>query len=218
MKKYTLAVLVAIAALMILAFSATLASASSRMTATTNSALVETPHDWFNNGTSVQNMVATVASSAVGSYLPSARDVRCIANAMYFEARGEGDIGMLAVGHVILNRVNDDRFPKTVCEVVRQGTYVEGKLKNCQFSYVCDGRPKVIAEKHIFQKAMKLAEEILTGEAPNPVQDSLFFRASHLHKAHHKPGVVVGNHHFYTEYWGSKTIRSKGTVVQNHRA
>ena len=47
--------------------------------------------------------------------------VACMALAIYFEARGEPAIGQIAVGHVILNRTLDKRFPENVCEVVFQG-------------------------------------------------------------------------------------------------
>ena len=50
---------------------------------------------------------------------------------MYHEARGEGRLGMLAVGWVVLNRMADKAYPETVAEVIYQG---------CQFSWVCDRR------------------------------------------------------------------------------
>ena len=60
----------------------------------------------------------------------------CVALTMYWEARGEGRKGMLAVGSVVLNRVDDDRFPDSACGVVYQG----GETPPCQFSWWCDGR------------------------------------------------------------------------------
>ena len=46
---------------------------------------------------------------------------QCLAEAMYYEARDQGSLGMLAVGIVIQNRVDHPRYPDTICEVVRQG-------------------------------------------------------------------------------------------------
>ena len=74
--------------------------------------------------------------------------IECLAKNMYFEARGQGTAGVLAVSFVVLNRVNDHRFPNTICEVVYQAiTRPSWKNKNkrypiknrCQFSWYCDG-------------------------------------------------------------------------------
>ena len=62
----------------------------------------------------------------------------CLAENVYFEARGQGAAGWVAVAQVTLNRVQDKRFPNTICEVVKQGlTYENGyPIKNkCQFSW-----------------------------------------------------------------------------------
>ena len=45
----------------------------------------------------------------------------CLATAVYFEARGEPFVGQSAVAHVVLNRVEDTRFPNDICSVVKQG-------------------------------------------------------------------------------------------------
>ena len=47
--------------------------------------------------------------------------IACLATAIYFEARGEPMVGQVAVAQVIVNRVYDERFPDTVCDVVKQG-------------------------------------------------------------------------------------------------
>ena len=60
----------------------------------------------------------------------------CLALAMYWEARGEGEKGMYAVGSVVMNRVRDERYPAHACAVVKQG----GEAPPCQFSWWCDGR------------------------------------------------------------------------------
>ena len=65
-------------------------------------------------------------------------EITCLAQNIYFEARSEPVAGMLAVGHVVLNRVASDRFPDTVCKVIRQGG--ERRRHRCQFSWWCDGR------------------------------------------------------------------------------
>ena len=71
----------------------------------------------------------------------------CLADNIYFEARNQGFAGWVAVAQVTLNRVRDDRFPNTICEVVKQGlTYESGFpiRDKCQFSWYCDGKSDTI--------------------------------------------------------------------------
>ena len=70
--------------------------------------------------------------------------ITCLAVAIYFEARSEPIAGQLAVAQVVLNRVADERYPDTVCEVIMEGpTYPSGHpvRDKCQFSFWCDGKP-----------------------------------------------------------------------------
>src|SRR5688572_19337306 len=73
----------------------------------------------------------------------SERELRCLAEGIYFEARGEPLRGQLAVGRVILNRVASDAYPNTICDVVYQNDHMRNR---CQFSFACDGKPDTIAE------------------------------------------------------------------------
>lgn len=93
-------------------------------------------------------------------------EVVCLAENIYHEARGEGIEGMLAVGHVTMNRVESSRFPDTVCGVVRQTKYIKswrtGELvparNRCQFSWYCDGRPEVVnKESKAWKNSMLIA-------------------------------------------------------------
>ena len=67
----------------------------------------------------------------------------CLAFNIYHEARSQSTIGQLAVAQVVMNRVDDDRFPDTVCEVVKQAVTHKGTnkpiLHRCSFSWWCDG-------------------------------------------------------------------------------
>ena len=70
-------------------------------------------------------------------------ELHCLTQNGYYEARGDGYASVMAVTAVVLNRVNDERYPNTICEVVRQGpTDSRGNpLRNqCQFSWYCDGK------------------------------------------------------------------------------
>jgi N-acetylmuramoyl-L-alanine amidase len=97
----------------------------------------------------------------------------CLAEAIYFEARGTGAKGEAAVAHVVVNRAKSPRFPRTVCAVVADG---------CQFSYRCDGRSDTLAEAGARNRAFRIAEAVLSG-APDVTQGALFF-----HSARAAPG------------------------------
>lgn len=66
----------------------------------------------------------------------NARERQCLAEAIYYEARGESFAGQLAVAEVVLNRVRHRAYPETVCGVVYQGSE---RVTGCQFSFTCDG-------------------------------------------------------------------------------
>jgi len=92
----------------------------------------------------------------------------CLATAIYFEARGEPMVGQVAVAQVIVNRVYDERFPDTVCDVVKQGEYYTWNnsipIKHrCQFSFWCDGKPEVMRDETAKQWAYNVAESTLQG-------------------------------------------------------
>lgn len=122
---------------------------------------------------------------------------RCLAEALYFEARGESIKGQFAVAEVILNRVASRRFPNSVCSVVNQGT---GKRFQCQFTYTCDGAKEVISEKTAWRRVGKVARLMLDG-APRKLTEG----ATHYHTKAVNPRwsrkfartTTIGVHHFY---------------------
>ncbi|KZY47776.1 hydrolase [Roseovarius sp. HI0049] len=122
---------------------------------------------------------------------------RCLAEALYFEARGESVKGQFAVAEVILNRVDSADFPNEVCAVVHQGT---GRKYQCQFTYTCDGYKDVIREKRAFENVGKVAYLMVKG-APRALTEG----ATHYHTravnprwAHRFPRTTtIGVHHFY---------------------
>ncbi len=121
--------------------------------------------------------------------------VQCLASAMYHEARGEGVAGQRAVGEVVLNRVDDVAFPKTVCGVVNQRSG-----RSCQFSYVCDGRSDAPGNMAAYRRAEKLARAMLDG-APRTLTDG----ATYFHTVSVRPSwsrrfentTRIGAHLFY---------------------
>ena len=98
---------------------------------------------------------------------------RCLAEALYFEARGESIRGQFAVAEVILNRVDSTRFPNSLCGVINQGT---GKKYQCQFTYTCDGKEEVIHEKRAYERVAKVARAAMDG-----IADEMTSGATHYH-------------------------------------
>jgi len=134
--------------------------------------------------------------------LPPAKggdDLKCLTEALYFEARGESVKGQFAVAEVILNRVTSPLYPNSVCGVVHQGT---GKRYQCQFTYTCDGRAEVIGEPRIYRRLGKIARLMLDG-APRKLTGG----ATHYHTRKVNPRwatrfprtAAIGTHYFYRQ-------------------
>src|SRR5215467_9164061 len=126
-----------------------------------------------------------------------ARERRCLATAIYFEARGEPLRGQIAVGQVILNRVRSPMFPQTICGVVYQGQMHPG----CQFSFACDGRTDVPRPDARWDLAQKLAKRITAGEVWLPeVGYSTYYHADYVSpqwKSAMNKIDSIGRHIFY---------------------
>ncbi|HEV8035416.1 cell wall hydrolase [Yoonia sp.] len=124
---------------------------------------------------------------------------QCLAEALYFEARGESVRGMFAVGEVIMNRVDSSAYPDSLCGVINQGT---GRLYACQFTYTCDGKPEVIAEPRSWERVGKVARILIDG-APRALTGG----ATHYHTKAVNPSwakrfprtASIGFHYFYRQ-------------------
>ena len=123
-----------------------------------------------------------------------------LAEAMYYEARGEGVDGQEAVAEVVLQRTRNRNYGNTVCSVVYDG--VEPGRLDCQFSFACDGSRKRPKEEAIWQETKLLAEKIMTGQvklsnrtrqaiAYHSVDVTPFWSASMFRT------TQIGNHIFY---------------------
>lgn len=85
-------------------------------------------------------------------------DLTWLACAIYFEARNQEYDGQYMVAQVVLNRVEDKRWPNTIEEVVRQG---EEKRNQCQFSFMCDGKPERIENRQAWEMALAVAVDAM---------------------------------------------------------
>lgn len=141
------------------------------------------------------------------------REIQCIADNVWFEARGEGKEGWDAILTVMHSRIEDKRFPNEYCKVVKQ------KRRNiCQFSWVCDSRLNN-STKH---RNTKLYREIYDYcqtfyQAPHyfideKIKGSLYYHSNKvkrtaLGKMKLSHPVKIGNHYFYREHQNNATVK-----------
>ena len=134
--------------------------------------------------------------------VPEADDKQqyCLAQAVYFEARGEPTEGQVAVARVIMNRVEDSRYPATICGVVFQR---HAARDLCQFEFACDGRSDRPYEKGAWDMANRIAYMVRENWLPDPVGDAKYFHAAALAKPSWTRHMVkiarLGNHIFYSD-------------------
>jgi spore germination cell wall hydrolase CwlJ-like protein len=103
---------------------------------------------------------------------------------------------MLAVGWVVLNRLRDGNYPKTVCAIVRQG----GEQKGCQFSFWCDGESDAPKPSEPWDAAQQVARDLLTNPPLDPTRGALFYHAVDVSPAWAKQlrqTVRIGKHIYY---------------------
>ena len=120
----------------------------------------------------------------------------CLARTLYWEAKGEGRPGMVAVGWVVLNRQRSEAFPDSPCGVVFQG----GETPPCQFSWWCDGKSDRPREAESWALALDVADLLLREPPPDPTDGALFFHHSAIEvpwKVRRTRTVQIGNHIYY---------------------
>jgi len=133
-----------------------------------------------------------------------AKAEKCLANAVYFEARGEAVRGQIAVAQVVMNRVFSPFYPNDVCGVVYQNAH---RHLACQFTFACDGIPDVVTEPDQWVRAKRIAADMLDGKLWMPE----VAKSTHYHAYWVRPSWVnemkklykFGVHTFYRpRAWG----------------
>jgi spore germination cell wall hydrolase CwlJ-like protein len=126
----------------------------------------------------------------------------CLKNALYYEARSEGAIGILAVASVIENRKNHTNYPSSYCGVIKQ---------HKQFSYTLEGRPDVerierrlkAADKVAYMQVSEVADNMLEGEFEPVLEHSvLWYATTSVRNYWTKTKAVatrIGKHVFYED-------------------
>ena len=133
-----------------------------------------------------------------------AKSEKCLAEAVYFEARGEAVRGQIAVAQVVLNRAFSGFYPTTICGVVYQNKH---RHFACQFTFACDNVADVVREPEMWDRAKKISKAMLDGRLWLPEVD----RSTHYHAYWVHPSWVsemkkmyrFGVHTFYRpRAWG----------------
>ncbi|MDR3461178.1 MAG: cell wall hydrolase [Beijerinckiaceae bacterium] len=127
-----------------------------------------------------------------------ARERKCLAEAVYFEARSEPEEGQAAVAQVVLNRAASGLYPASICGVVYQN---RTHYKACQFSFACEGRSLRVNEPEAWHTAERIADDVVHGKT----YLSDVGGATHYHANYVRPGWarrlvkmdVIGHHIFY---------------------
>jgi spore germination cell wall hydrolase CwlJ-like protein len=130
-----------------------------------------------------------------------AKAVKCLAEAIYFEARSEPEKGQMAVAQVVVNRAFSGYYPNDICGVIYQNRH---RHLACQFTYACDGIPDIVHSKAHWAVAERLANEALDGKG----YLSDVGKATHYHAYYVSPYWArkmrkmarIGAHTFYFPY------------------
>jgi hypothetical protein len=130
---------------------------------------------------------------AYAGTLTGDREMECLANAVYFEARSEPIEGQLAVAEVVLNRASSGRYPTDLCAVITQ---------KAQFSFIQRGRfPRADRGSQAWRKAVaiaSIARQKLAGNLPSSV---LWYHATYVSPSWGKRltrQTQIGLHIFYS--------------------
>jgi spore germination cell wall hydrolase CwlJ-like protein len=125
---------------------------------------------------------------------------RCLAEVLYYEARGEGRQGQQAIAEVVFHRMNTGNYGHSICAVVYEGAGHPG----CQFTFTCNGDLTKAKEGSAWRESEALAAEILTGEVPlrNATAGATNFHAVTVTPEWAdtmKQTTQIGNHLFYRD-------------------
>jgi hypothetical protein len=130
----------------------------------------------------------------------SDKELKCLAEAVYFEARSEPEKGQAAVAQVVLNRVRHDAYPNSVCGVVYQNRH---RYLACQFTFACEGKALRTDEAGPWATAQRIARDVAEGRTYLPGVGN----ATHYHANYVRPWWArymerrerIGRHLFFYE-------------------
>lgn len=111
-------------------------------------------------GRFIRNTRDAAADLPLPASVWEADEQRCLAEAIYFEARGEPEVGQIAVAQIVLNRVGSSDYPDTICGVVYQD---QAMRDQCQFSFACDGIANRVDSARDWRSARRIARQATAG-------------------------------------------------------
>lgn len=118
-----------------------------------------------------------------------ATPILCLALNLYYEARSEPLLGQVAVTQVVLNRVKSDKFPDTICAVIRQRK---------QFSWYWDGKSDKPNETKAWVRSIEVATLVYHYQPKDITHGALFYHATWICGEHwHDGHLTIGQHVFY---------------------
>ena len=133
----------------------------------------------------------------------------CLALNTYHEAKNQSLVGQIATAQVVMNRVEDNRFPNTICEVVKEGPTrpswedpnKEYPIRHrCQFSWYCDGEIDYPSDEIRFREASDLAITVYVRGFPDLTEGALWYHANYIKQpdwARSKTITVKINEHIF---------------------
>ena len=135
------------------------------------------------------------------------KELDCMAKNIYFEAAIESTAGKIAVGQVVLNRLNSKYYPNTICGVIKQGRHHTNGFPvrdRCQFSWYCDGKHDVPYPGGLWKKSQNIAKFMLTSGYEVDITDgALNYHADYIPNprwAKEKNKTVkIDRHIFYSQ-------------------
>jgi spore germination cell wall hydrolase CwlJ-like protein len=166
--------------------------------------------------------VAEVETEVIEAKPVDSKQLKCLAENIFYEARGESVTGKAAVARVVMNRVNHG-FASTPCNVIYQVTTVtkineetldEYKVRLCQFSWVCENRQKINVNDPKYIQAMDIAYQVLAYDAYHDVlpRSALFFHNLTVDPFWpYKQVARIGNHIFYSKQKVKKNDKQKSS-------
>jgi len=156
-------------------------------------------------------LMSSVSARAELYTSTSEPEAYCLAQNIYFEARGSNYADMVGVANVTLNRVRDNRYPNTICKVVKQGKQRPSwkdpskmvMVRNkCQFSWYCDGKADVPRDEEAWKKAQQLAWEMVYYNRLDITEGATHYHATYVSPDWAKDFQLIGrigDHVYYRQ-------------------
>jgi hypothetical protein len=149
------------------------------------------PYDMAGTGDSARPFAISRGTAEYG------RALKCLTDAIYYEAASEPDVGQRAVAQVILNRMRHPTYPNSVCGVIYQGSE---RSSGCQFSYACDGSMARRPAALYWERARRVAAASLAGYVYTPVGMATHYHTVQIYP-YWAPSLhfigTIGAHRFY---------------------